>query len=143
MRKPIASRQARYAGMMFAATLALVAASPLKTPMLAVTRAIEPGQWELREVGSTAAPKLMCLIDADQLIQLRHAHAACTRYVVEDTPQSGTVNYSCDAAGSGRTTITLDTPRQIRLQTQGIAQAAPFDMDYAGRRLGACQTSAR
>lgn len=143
MPDPIVSRHVRKAGVLLAAMGALVAAAPVRGPMLAVIRAIEPGQWELREVGSNASPKLMCLMNADQLIQLRHANAACTRYVVEDTPQSATVNYSCEAAGSGRTTITLDTPRQFRLQTQGIAQAAPFDMDYAGRRLGACQTTAR
>lgn len=117
----------------------LAMAAPAQAPVaIAVLRAIEPGQWELREVGSTAHPQLMCLINPDTLIQLRHAQAQCTRYVVENSPQTATVNYDCDGAGNGRTTISLDTPRAIRLTTQGIAQASPFDNEYAGRRIGAC-----
>ncbi|MGJ3647241.1 DUF3617 domain-containing protein [Sphingomonas sp. GlSt437] len=139
-RMGLSERRVALAG---AALAALTAAAPLHAPMLAVMRAIEPGQWELREVGSSAAPHLMCLISADQLIQLRHATASCTRYVVEDKPETATVNYNCQGAGSGRTTISIDTPRQFRLQTQGIAQAAPFDLDYAGKRVGACQTTSR
>lgn len=113
-------------------------AQPAKAPPLAVINAIEPGQWELREIGVTTHARVLCLADPDMLIQLRHNGAACTRYVIDNQPQTVTVNYSCVSAGSGRTTIMLDTPRQFRLQTQGIAQNAPFDADYSGRRLGDC-----
>lgn len=116
----------------------LAGAMPLKAPAITVIGVIEPGQWELREVGTTAGPRMMCIADPDMLIQLRHAGAQCARYVVENGPQTATVNYDCRSAGAGRTTISLDTPRQIRLQTQGIAQAAPFNMDYTARRVGAC-----
>lgn len=121
-----------------AAVGATAGAVPVKAPQLAVINAIEPGQWELREVGTSGSPRVLCVTNPDMLIQLRHASVQCTRYVVENQPQTVTVNYDCEGAGNGRTTITLDTPRQIRLQTQGIAQHAPFDVDYAGRRLGAC-----
>lgn len=113
-------------------------AQPAKAPSLAVINAIEPGQWELREVGVTTPAKVMCVADPDMLIQLRHGGAACTRFVIDNQPQSATVNYTCTGAGNGRTTIMLDTPRQFRLQTQGIAQNAPFDVDYSARRLGDC-----
>lgn len=119
----------------------IAAAMPANAPPLAVIGAIEPGQWELRDVDATADTRLLCVTDPDMLIQLRHARAQCTRYVVENLPQTVTVNYDCNGAGSGRTTISLDTPRQIRLQTQGIEHAGPFDADYAGRRVGNCPAS--
>ena len=128
----------RYGAAIFVVGATASVAQPAKAPALAVINAIEPGQWELREIGVTTPAKVMCVADPDMLIQLRHAGVACTRYVIDNQPQTVTVNYSCVSAGSGRTTIMLDTPRQFRLQTQGIAQNAPFDADYSGRRLGDC-----
>ena len=32
----------------------------------------------------------------------------------------------------------IETGRLIKLETQGIAGGAPFDLSYEGRRLGAC-----
>lgn len=116
----------------------VASAVPAKAPPIAVFSIIEPGQWELHEVGSTAPSRQLCVTNPDMLIQLRHGGTQCARYVTENTAQAVTVNYDCDAAGSGRTTITLDTPRQIRVQTQGIAQAAPFDVEYSAHRVGAC-----
>lgn len=133
---------ARLSGAVLALWSAAAGAAPGQAPSVLVIRTIQPGQWELREVGSSGPPKLMCLSDPDTLIQLRHAGAVCTRFVVANEPQEATVNYSCNGAGNGRTTIHLDTPRQLRLQTQGIAQSAPFDMDYNARRLGDCGASA-
>lgn len=130
-RRVMALAAAGYAGMGLAA--------PVKAPPpITVLAAIEPGQWELREAGGNAAPHLMCVSNTDMLVQLRHSGAQCARYVIDNQERTATINYDCDGAGNGRTTITMDTPRQIRLQTQGIAQAAPFDMDYSARRLGAC-----
>jgi hypothetical protein len=124
------------AGMICSSGLAL--AAPAKAPALIVINAIEPGQWELRELGAGKSPRLICVANPDTLIQLRHAGATCARYVIDNQPQTMTVNYSCDGTGNGRTTITLQTPRQLRLQTQGIAQGAPFDVDYTARRVGDC-----
>ncbi len=125
---------------MLATTSGVVAASapPTKAPPLMVVATIEPGQWELREIDAATPPRLICIADPDMLIQLRHAGAQCTRFVVENLPATATVSYSCSSAGTGRTTISLDTPRQFRLQTQGVAHSAPFDLDYAGRRVGSC-----
>lgn len=116
----------------------MAGAVPAKAPPIAVFSIIEPGQWELHEVGSAAPSRQMCVTNPDIFVQLRHGGPQCARYVTENTAQTVTINYDCDAAGSGRTTITLDTPRQIRLQTQGIAQAAPFDVEYSAHRVGAC-----
>lgn len=123
--------------------LMAMAAPAARPPALAAVASIQPGQWELREQGALGAPRVMCITDADMLIQLRHGGAQCTRFIVENRASSATVSYQCIGTGSGRTTISVDTPRQFRLQTQGVAQGAPFDIDYAARRLGDCTAAVR
>ena len=118
------------------------AASPSNAPTIAVLAEIEPGEWQLREQGSTAAPTQRCVVDADMLIQLQHPGARCTRFVVEDQPRTGTVQYSCPGAGNGRTTIKLEGRRGFHLDTQGVAAGAPFSMSFEARLMGPCGTSA-
>ncbi|CAN5308803.1 hypothetical protein BH10PSE14_BH10PSE14_39850 [soil metagenome] len=118
---------------------ALSAASPAAgPPQLAVLAEVEPGQWQLRESGTTAAPRGLCLADPAMLLQLGHPGAQCSRFVINDTPGSATVHYTCPGAGHGRTTLSVETPRVVHVVTQGIAGGLPFDHDYEARRLGAC-----
>lgn len=116
---------------------AVAAAPQASAPSAALSR-IETGQYELTEVGSTAPGRLICVADAAMLIQMQHPGAACSRLVMSDSPDSTTVNYSCTAGGHGRTVVTITTPRSFDLSTQGMANGAPFDLDYQGRRVGAC-----
>lgn len=104
---------------------------------------IAPGQWQLREAGSKAQPRLVCLGDADQLLQLQHPGMACTRYIVDNLPRTTTVNYICRGSGNGRTMIHIETPKSFQLQTQGIVGGAPFDMTFEARRLGDCPAPPR
>ena len=113
-------------------------AAPARAPQLAVLTRIETGQWQLREAGSTTPAKSLCVSDPSVLLQIGHVGAQCSRFVIADTPDSATVHYTCPGAGHGRTTISMETPRLLHLQTQGIANGAPFDMDYEARRVGAC-----
>lgn len=118
---------------------ALSAASPAAAPsQLAVLAEVEPGQWQLRESGSTAPPRGLCLADPAMLLQLGHPGAQCSRFVISDTPGSATVHYTCPGAGHGRTTLSVETPRVLHVVTQGIAGGLPFDHDYEARRIGAC-----
>lgn len=134
--RPLMAIMAVFAGAAFAAKPAAT------SPTVAVGQ-IQPGQWQLREGGSTAPPRLVCLGDADQLIQLQHPGMACARFVVDDLPRTATVNYSCPGAGHGRTMIHLETPKSFHLETQGIVSGAPFDMAFDARRLGDCTPPAR
>ncbi len=116
---------------------ALVALSGVAAaPRLAVLAAVEPGQWQLREAGGTT--RLVCADEPVQLLQVAHPGAACGRFVVEDAANTLTVHYTCPRAGHGRTTLTRETQRLLRIQTSGIADGAPFEFDYEARRLGAC-----
>jgi hypothetical protein len=65
---------------------------------------------------------------------------ACSRLVIENERTSATVHYSCPGAGWGRTTLRITTPRSARIDTQGIAANAPFDVSVDARRTGDCGT---
>ena len=130
------------AGMIFCASGA-VAASPAAAPTVAAFGQVEPGQWQLREVGSTTVARTICITDPDKLVQYQHVGAQCTRFVVDDQPRTATIHYTCPGAGHGRTTIRLETQRSFHLDTQGIAGGAPFDMGFEARRIGTCEAAAR
>ncbi|GAA0321211.1 hypothetical protein GCM10009087_34340 [Sphingomonas oligophenolica] len=116
----------------------LAAAAPARAPGLAALTRVEAGQWQLKEPGASAVARSLCISDPAILLQLGHVGAQCSRFVIADSPEGATVHYTCRGAGHGRTTIAIETPRLLRVQTQGIASGAPFDMDYEGRRIGDC-----
>lgn len=99
---------------------------------------IERGAWSLHEIGNAASARAICVRDPRLLLQLIHGSAQCTQYVIEDRPNSLTVQYSCPGQGYGRTTIKVEDRNLIRLQTQGLVKGAPFDFDFEGRRTGKC-----
>jgi len=112
--------------------------APAQRPSLVSLSRIEPGEWQFREIGGEAKTTV-CVADPRMLIQLNHMRAQCSRFVVEDQPKSATVHYTCPGAGHGRTVISVESGHLIKLRTQGIADGAPFDTDYEGRRLGTCR----
>lgn len=136
----IMKRSWRISGAAFAALLvsgAAMAMAPEPGSSRALSR-LETGRYALTIVGSPAAPRLVCVADAAMLIQLQHPGIPCSQIVVADTADTTTVNYICAGGGHGRTAVTITTPRSFDLQTQGISGGAPFDIDYQGRRVGAC-----
>lgn len=97
---------------------------------------IERGEWTLRAPdGSTRA---ICVTDPQMLLTLEHRGASCTRFVVENGANGGRITYDCPGIGKGDTRITVETPRLIRLETQGISRGLPFTYEYEGRRTGSC-----
>lgn len=114
-----------------------------QAPALAALDGIEPGQWQLREIGTTAPPRSLCISDPATLLQIEHGLAHCSRFVVTDQPRAATVSYTCPGAGNGRTTIKLESANDFHLDTQGIHGGAPFDKGYQAHRIGACTTPAR
>ncbi len=119
-----------------AAAIALAAPVAAQAPTLAMLDRLEKGQWRL--TSTSGPPALICLGDARQFIQLRHARTGCARYVIDDGPGEVTVHYTCPGAGHGRTTIRRETVRLIQVDTQGIAAGAPFSQSFEGRRVGPC-----
>ena len=136
MRSFLTRRQLAAAGF-----LALVAgpgqAQPAAPSQPMLTR-LEAGQWELR---AGAGPRIsaICLGNPILLTQPRHAaSASCTRDVVAADSDSMTVNYSCPGAGRGRTTIRVETPRLVQIDSQGLDHGMPFALRAEARRVGPC-----
>lgn len=115
-------------------------ARPVAVGGLTALGTVESGQWQLKEVGGNS--RTVCLSDPQALLQIRHSGAQCSRFVIENTASVSTVHYTCPGQGHGRTTISVETPRLLSLETQGVAQGAPFDVQLEGRRIGTCSTAA-
>lgn len=121
-----------------ACALAGATAVPAQAPSLAMLDRLEKGSWQLRERGKDAVLQTICVGDARRMIQIQHPRATCSRYVIEDTPNSVTVHYTCPGAGHGRTTIRSETNRLVQIDTQGIAEGKPFSQAIEARRTGGC-----
>jgi hypothetical protein len=103
---------------------------------LALLGRVERGQWQLTERSGTG--RSMCLTAPARLLQLGHGGAACEQVVESEDQNSATIRYACPGHGHGRTVISVDTPRVISIETQGVADGAPFILEYEGRRTGNC-----
>lgn len=99
---------------------------------------IQPGAWQLRALDGSAPPRRICLSDPAELIQLRHPGAACSRFVLDNSPDLATIHYTCTGSGYGRTTIKVETRELIRIESQGLNNQAPFQMTFEARRVGSC-----
>lgn len=121
-----------------ASALAAATTAPAQAPSLAMLDRLEQGSWQLRERGKDAVLQTVCIGDARRMIQIYHPRASCSRYVIEDTPSSVTVHYTCPGAGHGRTSIRSETNRLVQIDTQGIADGKPFSQAIEARRTGGC-----
>lgn len=117
---------------------ALIAAAAPRSTIVAFSR-IQPGAWQLRELGSSAAPQRLCVQRPDELIQLRHPGVVCSRFVLANEADTATVHYTCTGAGYGRTTVKIETPALVRLESQGLANGEPFQLAFEARRSGPCE----
>jgi len=116
--------------------LAVAATVPGKPGTLASARAIAPGSWTVAFDDGTS--RRMCLEDIEPLLQLAHAGPPCGRLVIKDDSDRATVHYTCPGLGWGRTSLLVETPRLVRINSQGIAGRAPFAFDAEARRTGEC-----
>ena len=116
---------------------ALVVAAAPRASVLAFGR-IQTGLWQLRSLDSSTPTQRICVQDPYDLIQLRHPGVACSRFVLNNEVQTATVHYTCTGAGYGRTVIKVETPALMRIESQGLANQAPFQMAFEARRLGPC-----
>jgi hypothetical protein len=122
-----------------AVTMVSTAASaPGGGTKLSALAQLEPGLWQLRDLDNGGAAQSLCVADPIALIQLRHRNAPCSRLVVADENKATTVHYTCPANGYGRTEVRIETPRLAQIDTQGIADNAPFSYRAEARRIGVC-----
>ncbi len=100
---------------------------------------LQAGRWNLDEIGVQDPGRSLCVTSPDQFIQIYHPGLQCARYVISDAPDKVTIHYTCPGKGYGRTTVSVENPQLIKLDTQGIGpDGQPFDRSYEGRRTGIC-----
>ncbi len=109
-------------------------------PPLMALAGLERGLWELRERDVRGAPATrQCVRYPSQLVQARHPGARCRYFVIADRPGRAILSYQCENAGTGRTDLRVETPRLVQIESQGIAEGAPFSVSLEGRRVGDCR----
>jgi hypothetical protein len=104
---------------------------------------VSPGLWSVQDEESGGMIRRLCLGDPANLVQVRHAGASCSRMVIASAPHEATIQYSCPGNGWGRTSLRVDSATSVRIDTQGIADNAPFAYQAVARREGDCPASSR
>lgn len=117
---------------------AFIGPATAQAPTLQMLEQLERGEWEIRFRGGEEPMKL-CLRTGQELIQLRHPQANCSRYVVEDGTGEITVQYTCRNMGYGRTNIRKETNRLVQIAGQGSVGSSPFEFTAEARRTGSCK----
>ena len=99
---------------------------------------IQPGEWRLHPLDHLTQARSVCISEASALLQVSHGGASCSRFVIASSDHEVTVHYTCPGAGHGRTTIRVESPKLLQIDTQGIVSNAPFANAWEGRRTGDC-----
>lgn len=108
---------------------------------LTALSSIEGGLWDVRSKDGRDGGRTMCLQDPGDLLQLGHPGLSCSRFAIKNLPTEAVVHYRCPGSGSGQTSLRVETPRLLQIETQGIAHQAPFSFQFEARRLGACNAT--
>lgn len=116
---------------------ALFMAWPAATQESGPLARVERGSWELRQGEAVIAS--LCLGDPLLLAQPQHGPQPCTRELVGSDDRSVTVNYICPGMGRGRTTLRVETPRLVQIDSQGLHNGTPFGLRAQARRTGPCR----
>jgi hypothetical protein len=134
LKKVAGTRSAVIAAGFYAIGLLTPAAA--QAPSLAMLSALDNGQWEVRARDGSAVRKV-CVRSGLELIQLQHGLGGCSRFVVEDGATAVTVQYTCRGNGYGRTSIRRETSSLVQIESQGIADGAPFQFSAEARKVAA------
>lgn len=113
-----------------------VAAMAMAAP--SVLRGVEGGRWEVSRSATGQGASRLCVAEVAALAQFEHRGQPCTRLVLSDKGSETVIHYTCPAGDFGRTTMTVITPRSLRLHTQGIHHGEPFNYTLHARRTGDC-----
>ena len=98
---------------------------------------VEGGLYEIDRIGKGERPRL-CIADPMTFGSYEHRGRACTRVIISDGPNGAVIHYTCAGGGFGQSTVKALTPRSLRVETQGIADNAPFQYVFQARRVGDC-----
>jgi hypothetical protein len=105
---------------------------------------LEDGLWQFRKVGggpSGAAVERLCVADQRKLAQVQHSRFNCEQTTLKTSAVTALISYSCAGRGQGLTSIRKEASDLIHIDSQGIANGAPFAFTVEARRIGACPAS--
>ena len=126
-----------------AAACGVAVAAPVAAPLFAQSNGIAildqlaKGEWTVRYRDGSPTRKI-CLRSGEQLIKLRHRGSGCSRFVIEESANRVTVQYTCPGNGYGRTNIRRESSTLVQIESQGIASKQPFQFGAEARRTGSC-----
>lgn len=104
---------------------------------------LEPGLWELKSAeDSPADVRRLCVSDLRMLLQPLHEAPLCRHFLADDAADHVTITYDCAARGQGHTSLRVETPRLVQIDSQGVANGAPFARRLEGRRVASCEQPA-
>lgn len=133
----VASDKMRISVKVIAMVAACIAVPAIAQGSLAMLDSLQKGGWEVRYRDGGAVRKL-CVRSGREFIQLRHNDSGCNRFVVDDSAQEVTVQYTCRGNGYGRTNIRKETAGLVQIDSQGIAEGKPFQFSAEARRTAMC-----
>jgi hypothetical protein len=105
---------------------------------VAALAGIESGKWQIRDLDAAFPPASICIGDPQILVRFEHRAAECRAEVVEDAAGAATVQYSCAGRGFGHSKVRVQTPRLVRIDTQGLSGGRPFSYRLEAQRTGSC-----
>lgn len=103
---------------------------------------LQPGSWVMKSDDTAVTAQRVCLGDPRLLLQLQRRSTGCSRYVVKNDPSEVTIHDTCPGSGHARTTVRVETPRLVQVDSQGIADNSPFAWTAEGRWAGQCAAGA-
>jgi len=98
----------------------------------------QAGLWEISGLPGSKVPVRQCVSNLTALAEFEHRGKACTAKIIHKTATSVVLQYSCGAAGFGRSQVDVLTPRSLRIDTQGISNQLPFGYILQARRVDDC-----
>ena len=130
----------RFALLFLIASVSVAAALP-QLQQIKAMMTVQPGLWTIHALdrGESDVPAF-CVTDTARLLQFRHPGQTCSRFIIADTSRVATIQYTCPGNGWGRTSVRIISPGQLRLDTQGIADNAPFALAAEAKRVGECHS---
>ena len=98
------------------------------------------GLWEVSARADGHGAQRVCLQSLSTLLQWEHRDRRCEQRVLGSSPSGVRVDYNCGAADFGHSTLTVITPRTLKVETQGISASYPFQYTVHARRVGNCES---
>ena len=108
-------------------------------PQIDALSKLERGRWQVRELDGATPSVSLCIGDPALLLRFEHrGERSCSSELLASGAASRTVQYTCRGRGFGHSHLRVETPRSVRIDSQGLSRGRPFSYRLEARRTGAC-----